>query len=206
MSIISEVILVGSSFLTGFLGAFGTAKELSQKNKNIALIIKIKFVQFMKNFLTITVFFWGFIFLSPKAFAHSDQQFNRDLKNYNVKLQIFEPSNKKVTEFRVAIADNDATREYGLMNLKKLDSNRGMLFILNNNQVTGMWMKNTLIPLDMIFIDENNVIVNIHENAVPLSLAIILSQKPTKKVLEINGGLSKKLGIKNGQKIVYENF
>ena len=159
----------------------------------------------MKNFLTITAFFLGFIFLLPKAFAHDVAQFNRDLKNYNVKLQIF--ADKKITaEFMVAIANNDATREYGLMNLEKLDQKNGMLFEFNNSQIINMWMKNTLIKLDMIFIDNNNVIVHIAEGAEPLSLAIISSQKIAKKVLEINGGLAKKFGIKNGQKIVYENF
>ena len=159
----------------------------------------------MKNFLTITIFFLGFIFLSSRAFAHDIQQFNRDPKNYNVKLQVFDGS-KKTGEFLVAIASNDHTREYGLMNLTRLNQRHGMLFVFDNNLIINMWMKNTLIPLDMIFIDENNVIVNIKERAEPLSLAIISSQKMVKKVLEINGGLSKKLGIKNGQKIIYENF
>jgi uncharacterized membrane protein (UPF0127 family) len=159
----------------------------------------------MKNFLTITIFFLGLIFLSLQGFAHDSQQFNRDLKNYNVKLQIF-AGEHKTAEFSVAIANNDATREYGLMNLSKLNQKRGMLFIFDDSLIIKMWMKNTLIPLDMIFIDENNVIVNIKENAEPLSLAIISSQKMVRKVLEINGGLSKKLGIKNGQKIIYENF
>jgi len=203
MSIMSEVILVGSSFLA----IFGAAKDVSQKNRNITLVIKTKFVQFMKFFFTIAVFFWGFIFLLPKGFAYSEQQFNRDLKNYNVKLQIFESTTKpKAIEFRVAIADNDKTRVEGLMNLQKLASNQGMLFIFDNNQIVNMWMKNTIIALDMIFIDENDVIVNIKENTEPFSLAIISSQKPAKKVLEINAGLSKKLGIKNGQKIVYKNY
>lgn len=147
----------------------------------------------------------GFIFLSFKALSHDGQQFNRDPKNYNVKLQIFDNS-KKIGEVLVAIANNDRTREYGLMNLERLDQKRGMLFVFDDNRVINMWMKNTLIPLDMIFIDENNFIINIKELTEPLSLTVISSQKMAKKVLEINGGLSKKLGIKNGQKIIYENL
>ena len=92
------------------------------------------------------------------------------------------------------------------MNLEHLDSGNGMLFIFDNSQIINMWMKNTLIPLDMIFIDQNNQIINIKNHAEPLSLQVIPSIKPAKKVLEINANLSKKLGIQVGQKIVYENF
>ncbi len=205
MSIISEVILVGGSFLRGFLVKIGSAKTALQKNSDIALVIKIKFARFMKKFFTITVVFLGFAFLSSQAFAHDSQQFNRDLKNYNVKLQI-STNTKKPAEFFVAIANSAATREHGLMNLEKLDQKYGMLFIFDSYLVVNMWMKNTLIPLDMIFINENNVIVNIKEDTEPLSLKVISSQKAVQKVLEINAGLSKKLGIKNGQKIIYENF
>jgi len=159
----------------------------------------------MKNFFTISIFFLGFVFLSLQGLTHGTQQFNSDLKNYNVKLQIFDKEHK-AAEFLVAIANNDATREYGLMNLSKLNQNHAMLFVFDDNLIIKMWMKNTLIPLDMIFIDENNIIVNIKEMAQPLSLQVISSQKMVRKVLEINGGLSKKFGIKNGQKIIYENF
>ncbi len=201
----SEVILVGGSFLARLFSALEAAKAILEKSKNITLAIKTKFVQFMKNFLIITIFFFGFVFLLPKAFAKDSAQFNRDLKNYNVKLQIF-ADQKKITEFSVALANSDSVREYGLMNLEKLNQKYGMLFVFDRSQIINMWMKNTLIKLDMIFIDDNNVIAHIAEDVKPLSLAIISSQKMVKKVLEINGGLAKKFGIKNGQKIVYENF
>lgn len=201
----SEVILVGGSFLARLFSALEAAKAILEKSKNITLAIKTKFVQFMKNFLIKTIFFFGFVFLLPQAFAKDSTQFNRDLKNYNVKLQIF-ADQKKITEFSVALANSDSVREYGLMNLEKLNQKYGMLFVFDRSQIINMWMKNTLIKLDMIFIDDNNVIVHIAEDAKPLSLAIISSQKMVKKVLEINGGLAKKFGIKNGQKIVYENF
>lgn len=159
----------------------------------------------MKKIFTISVLFLGFYLLCSQALARDIEDFNRNLKNYNVKLQIIN-DNSKSTEFLVAIANNQNTREYGLMNLEKLDQKHGMLFVFDSNLVVKMWMKNTLIALDMIFIDENNRIVHIEENTKPLSLKIISSQKEIRKVLEINAGLCKKLGIKNGQKIIYENF
>ena len=146
-----------------------------------------------------------FIFFTNKASAVDLQHFNSDPKNYNVKLQIF-AHEKKIGEFLVAIVNTPEKMQYGLMNLEHLDSGNGMLFIFDNSQIINMWMKNTLIPLDMIFIDQNNQIINIKNHAKPLSLQVIPSIKPAKKVLEINANLSKKLGIQVGQKIVYENF
>lgn len=164
----------------------------------------------MKKNFTIIIFFWGFAFLGfypclSRSATPEYSNFNSNPKNYNVKLQIF-ANNKEIANFMVAIANNNKTREYGLMNLENLNQGHGMLFLFDKNQVINMWMKNTLIALDMIFIDENNIIVNIKEHAEPRSLSIISSQKPVKKVLEINAGLSKKLAIKTGQKIIYENF
>jgi uncharacterized membrane protein (UPF0127 family) len=129
-------------------------------------------------------------------------QFNRDAKNYNAKLQIIDSDQKEITQFLIAIADSDARKMYGLMNLDKLPQNQGMLFVFAKSEVITMWMKNTRIPLDMLFIDSDNIIANIKTNAKPYSLEVIYSEKEVKKVLEINGGLVKKLGIKVGQKIL----
>jgi uncharacterized membrane protein (UPF0127 family) len=131
-------------------------------------------------------------------------EFNRDLQNYNVKLQIFEnaKSDKKVAEFMVAIADNDEKKMYGLMNLKNLPQEYGMLFPFPN-QVAVMWMKNTRISLDMLFIDKNDIIVTIKTNAEPYSLDLISSEVAVRKVLEINAGMVAKHGIKVGQKVSF---
>ncbi len=128
--------------------------------------------------------------------------FNRDVKNYNVKLQIVDSKSEEIANFLVAVANDEAKKMYGLMNLDKLPQNRGMLFPFFKSQVILMWMKNTRIPLDMIFIDSDNMIATIKTNAKPYSLETISSEKEVKKVLEINGGLVEKLGIKVGQKVI----
>lgn len=87
------------------------------------------------------------------------------------------------------------------MNLKKLHPKYGMIFIFESPRIINMWMKNTYIPLDMIFIDENNQIIKIEKNTTPHSLEIISSDKKAIKVLEINAGLSDKFDIKIGNKI-----
>ncbi len=128
-------------------------------------------------------------------------KFNQNPKNYNLKLQIFD-SDKFIAEFMIAKAKSEELKIYGLMNLNELPQNFGMIFPFDQQQIINMWMKNTLIALDMIFIDENNEIISIKKNAEPKSLDIISSQKPAKMVLEVNGGISDKLGIKIGQKII----
>lgn len=126
---------------------------------------------------------------------------NRDVQNYNVKLQVHS-ANSKIAEFMVAIADDDEKRAYGLMNLEHLPKKNGMLFVFREKQIISMWMKNTEIPLDMIFIDQKGIIASIETNTKPESLDIISSSIPVTRVLEINAGLVEKLGIKVGQRVV----
>ena len=127
--------------------------------------------------------------------------FNHNLKNYNHKLQIFNDKFERVGDFNIAIADDKNKKMYGLMNLHKLPQDYGMLFPFYRNQIVLMWMKNTHIPLDMIFIGADNKIANIQLNAKPYSLEIISSEIEVDKVLEVNAGMVKKLGIKVGQKV-----
>jgi uncharacterized protein len=142
------------------------------------------------------------ILRAPQNISASEiLEFNRNPKNYNAKLTILDAENKTVAEFLVARAITKEAKMYGLMNLDKLPENFGMLFEFDENQIINMWMKNTRISLDMIFIDENDVIVDLKTFAKPYSLDIISSQKEAKKILEINGGLTKKFAIKIGQKI-----
>ncbi len=142
------------------------------------------------------------VFNTPKSLdAEELKQFNRDPKNYNVKLQILNPNNSTVAEFMVAVADDDNKRMYGLMFLEQMPQDFGMIFHFNKNSEVNMWMKNTMITLDMLFINDQGEIVTIKENTKPYSLDIISSEKPVTQVLEINGGICKKLSIKVGQKI-----
>jgi len=102
----------------------------------------------------------------------------------------------------VAIADNDEKRSYGLMNLEHLPENLGMLFLKESPQQIFMWMKNTKIPLDMIFFNQDLKINYIKKNASPFSLDTITSEQNSIGVLEINGGIADKLKIKEGYKIL----
>jgi uncharacterized membrane protein (UPF0127 family) len=103
------------------------------------------------------------------------------------------------------IASTPAALERGLMYRQSLDDGRGMLFIFADETDHSFWMKNTLIPLDMLFIarDGPNAgrIVGIHENATPHSTASISVGKPSTYVLEVPGGWSKRVGVRTGDRI-----
>ena len=122
--------------------------------------------------------------------------------NENFK-QILIDNGKKIIKLNVEIADDNYKIEKGLMFRKNLDENTGMLFIFGNESYETFWMKNTLIPLDIIFIGKDLKIVSI-ENAVPCNqnpCALYKSSKPVKYVLEVNAGFAMKNNIKPGDKI-----
>ena len=108
--------------------------------------------------------------------------------------------------FNIRIADTEARRELGLMFVTKMPSDEGMLFPEDQPQVMSMWMKNTYIPLDMLFIDTRGHIVCVIANAKPESLDILSCDKPAKAVLEINGGEAQRRGIKLGDVVVHATF
>ena len=108
--------------------------------------------------------------------------------------------------FYVEIADDDEERRIGLMYRTELAQDAGMLFDFGEPQQLSMWMKNTLIPLDMAFIDENGVIRRIAANTTPRSLESIRSGAMVIGVLEVNGGVFERLGVKEGDVVRHRIF
>jgi hypothetical protein len=103
--------------------------------------------------------------------------------------------------FTVEVARTAEEQATGLMNRQQLAPDRGMIFPFEKERVASFWMRNTLIPLDMIFIRADGSITNIEANTVPLSEEPVLSHEPVVAVLEIPGGRSAELGIKAGDKV-----
>jgi len=101
----------------------------------------------------------------------------------------------------IEIADDDYETQTGLMYRTKLETNQGMLFIFPDVQMRSFYMKNTKIPLDIIYINEDLSIVNIQKNAKPMDETSLPSEAPAKYVLEINGGLSDTWQLDVGDKI-----
>ena len=108
--------------------------------------------------------------------------------------------------FNIRIADTEAHRELGLMFVTHLPSDEGMLFPEDKPRIMTMWMKNTLIPLDMLFIDTHGRIVCLLANAKPESLDLLTCDKPVKAVLEIGGGEAQRRGVKVGDTVTHSTF
>jgi len=103
--------------------------------------------------------------------------------------------------FQVEIADSDPERSQGLMFRKELAPDHGMLFVFARTTRIAMWMKNTPLPLDMLFIADDGRVLDIHERAVPFSLDTIAAKRRARYVLEVNGGTVDRLGLAVGDRV-----
>jgi uncharacterized protein len=108
--------------------------------------------------------------------------------------------------FTVEIAETPAQMEQGLMFRRAMAPDAGMLFDYKTPTVATMWMRNTLIPLDMLFVDAQGRIINIHERAVPQALDVIAAAAPARAVIELNGGTAARLGIAPGDQVQHPIF
>lgn len=112
--------------------------------------------------------------------------------------------NRHVFAVELAVTPDEQAR--GLMYRERMANDAGMLFLFPERDHRAFWMKNTLISLDLLFIDTDGRIRKVHHRAVPGSLETIPSDYPVSAVLEINGGLAKRLGIKAGDKVEHPAF
>jgi uncharacterized membrane protein (UPF0127 family) len=108
---------------------------------------------------------------------------------------------KARTTIDIEIADDDYRREIGLMDRRSMGEREGMLFIFPDERPVGFWMKDTYIPLDIIFVNSRREIVTIHKNAKPFSEETYPSTAPAQFVVEVNGGFTEKYGIVAGNRI-----
>ena len=111
-----------------------------------------------------------------------------------------------VQVFSVEMATTDEEKQTGLMYRKELADGKGMLFDFNPEQEVSMWMKNTYVSLDMIFIRADGRILRIAENTEPLSTKIISSKGPARAVLEVVAGTAQKYGIRPGDRVGHPLF
>jgi uncharacterized membrane protein (UPF0127 family) len=109
-------------------------------------------------------------------------------------------------QFTVEVADSSSERSRGLMFVEQMATTQGMLFVYGHPQSVSFWMRNTLIPLDMVFVDDTGVIRNIHSMAQPLDETPIFGGTDIQFVLEINGGLADRLGMDVGDQMQHISF
>ena len=108
--------------------------------------------------------------------------------------------------FNVEIADDAREQAEGLMHRPQMATSAGMLFIYAKPQRTSFWMRNTLIPLDMLFLDQDGMVQHIHHNAIPLDETPIPGGNGVVAVLEINGGLARRMGITVASEMRHPSF
>ena len=108
--------------------------------------------------------------------------------------------------FEAEIADTPQHKSQGLMRRPLMDADRGMLFDNGDDREMNMWMKNTILALDMIFITKDGTVARIAKNTVPFSETIIPSGQPVRGVLELNAGIADKIGLKPGDKVEHAMF
>ena len=114
------------------------------------------------------------------------------------------PQQQAVATFNVQVADSEEERKIGLMFRTQMPADEGMIFLFDGETTLSFWMKNTLIPLDIIYLDKNWKIVSIQKMAQPCKAdpcPLYPSVGPAKYVLEINAGLSDKLKIQSGDQV-----
>ncbi len=106
----------------------------------------------------------------------------------------------------VEVAETEEERTTGLMYRTALQENQGMLFIFPDEDMRVFWMKNTPLPLDILFVNADGVILTIQQNAVPYAEASIPSLKPARYVVEVNAGYTKKFAVRVGDKIYWQRM
>ena len=136
-----------------------------------------------------------FFIVAHPVFAQQPMKFDKE------PLIILTASGKPLN-FTVEIADTNELRQRGLMYRKEMAEDAGMIFDFGPPRRVQMWMENTILPLDMLFVDSTGTIRGIKENAVPYSKDIIDSVIEVKYVIELNAGATAKLGIKPGDKVM----
>jgi uncharacterized membrane protein (UPF0127 family) len=110
---------------------------------------------------------------------------------------------KIISKIDIEIADNEDKRMTGLMYRDKMNENQGMLFLFPDEEQQAFWMKNTILPLDIIFINAKREVVSIQKNAEPYSEKSLPSFKPAQYVVEVNAGYTDKYAIKEGTMVAW---
>jgi uncharacterized protein len=134
-----------------------------------------------------------------EIYEREEPQFRKD----GELLFLSETKGDTITKIDIEIAHDEVQRNQGLMYRRKMDYKRGMMFIFEDERQRSFWMKNTHIPLDILYIDQDLKIIKIQYNTTPFSERPIPSNRPAQYVLEVNAGFCERFGIKEGQFIVY---
>lgn len=173
---------------------------------NISLLDLMLHVLSFKKAAQRAVFLFYFVSVSWGFYSHplsSSPSFADALPSVE-RLEVFTSQGSSIIE--VEVAKTPEEQATGLMFRKELSAHKGMLFIYKSSKEVSMWMRNTYIPLDMIFIRHDGVVHRIEKETEPLSEEIISSKGPVSAVLELPSGTADRLGLKAGDRVQHPFF
>ena len=159
----------------------------------------------MKYLLNALMLVFAIICFSPAQAENSTPEQLVGWKQELVKIKKVLPLTNNILEsvvIKTYIADTPTKRTQGLMHVTDLPENEGMLFVFRPPRYVSMWMKNTVISLDIVFIKADGTIAHVHQDAKPMSLESIPSIYKIKWVLELKAGVVEKLSLRAGDKLV----
>ncbi len=177
------------------------SKSQSKKNKVMQIIVVIVLISFVALFV-----FSNFLKRNEEVNPDLEKAMNGKTVYSFTKEGELSFNNKKgnlITSIDIEIADTDEQRQLGLMFRDKMEENQGMLFIFDREAPLAFWMHNTILPLDIMYVNSKMEIVHIIKNAKPFDDTSLPSIKPAQFVVEVNAGYCDKFGIKEGDKIVW---
>ncbi|SDG62861.1 DUF192 domain-containing protein [Psychroflexus sediminis] len=155
----------------------------------------------LKYFLAL-VFVFLILSCQSRQNQHKDLSLEFEFKKDTL-LRFIQGNDTIAPVFEIELAETDYEKETGLMHRKQMLSNQGMLFIYNNEAARpSFYMKNTYIPLDLIYLDKNMEIVDFNLNTLPFSEDLISSDVPSRYVLEVNAGVVNELKLQKGDQII----
>jgi len=158
----------------------------------------------MKSFAARAVLAAALLIASAATFSQSAAP--EPLSAFPQSLLAVKTANGKVVNFKVWLADTRQREEQGMMFVREMDIHTGMLFMFPENKRVTMWMKNTYVSLDLLFLDAKGKIDYIAASATPKSETIIGPPTPEYAVLELKGGACEQFGIKVGDRVIHSNF
>jgi uncharacterized membrane protein (UPF0127 family) len=153
---------------------------------------------------TVIVIALVIIFMPKKIENHASASTDATMFKKQGELTLTNSNGKPIVSIDIEIADDDTKREVGMMGRPVMEERQGMLFIFEEEQLASFWMRNTILSLDMIFINKQGKIVTIHKNTKPFSDDSYSATAMTLFVLEVNVGFTDKYGIKEGDMVSWK--
>ncbi|MCB0727240.1 MAG: DUF192 domain-containing protein [Ignavibacteriae bacterium] len=180
-------------------------RKIAEKKPDVTKYILLAVVILVAGYFSYTLFFQkddvkNPVFVDPKERIKNIKEpaFKKEGE-----LEFMKNEKEPLKKIEIEIAENDAERTQGLMYRKSMDDTKGMLFIFQREEPQSFWMKNTIIPLDIIYVNSKREIVKIYKNTTPFSENSLPSGKPATYVVEVAGGYTDRYGIKEGDLIRY---